>query len=250
MTERLSADSSACPVDSAVLLRENLNQIRQHIADACAACGRSEKEITLLGVTKTVDSERINSAIAAGIRQIGENRVQEFLQKREALHLEGIRTHLIGHLQTNKVEKIVGSVDMIESVDSLRLAQAIASASKKRGIVTDVLVEVNIGGEAAKSGIAPEAAEDLLHQLASLEGIQVRGMMTVPPISETDMEKRRYFSRMKKLFVDIRSKNIDNIHMDILSMGMSDDYIQAILEGSTEVRIGSALFGKRVYPSL
>ena len=112
------------------------------------------------------------------------------------------------------------------------------------------MVEVNIGGEAAKSGIAPEAAEDLLHQLSSLKGIQVRGMMTVPPISETDMEKRRYFSRMKKLFVDIRSKNIDNIHMDILSMGMSDDYIQAILEGSTEVRIGSALFGKRVYPSL
>ena len=174
--------------------------------------------------------------------------MQEFLQKREELRLEGVGVHLIGHLQTNKVERIVGLVDRIESVDSLRVAQAIDAASRKRGIVTEVLVEVNIGGEEAKSGAAPEETEELLCRMAEMQGLRVRGLMTVPPIADTERERRGYFSRMKKLFVDIRDKNIDNIHMDVLSMGMSGDYVQAIREGSTEVRIGSALFGSRVYP--
>lgn len=247
MTEKSSVDRPEQEAFAA-RLRDNLARIREEIAAACAACGRAEEEITLLGVTKTVPADRINMAIEAGIDRIGENRVQEFLQKREELRLEGVGVHLIGHLQTNKVERIVGLVDRIESVDSLRVAQAIDAASRKRGIVTEVLVEVNIGGEEAKSGAAPEETEELLCQMAEMQGLRVRGLMTVPPIADTERERRGYFSRMKKLFVDIRDKNIDNIHMDVLSMGMSGDYVQAIREGSTEVRIGSALFGSRVYP--
>ena len=198
-------------------------------------------------MTKTVDAERINAAIRLGVNEIGENRVQEFLGKRADLELQGVQAHLIGHLQTNKVRQIVGKVQMIQSVDSLRVAQAIHRCSKEQGIVTPILVEVNIGGEEAKSGIAPVELERLLTDIAPLDGIQVRGLMTVPPILEKEREKREIFSKMYQLFVDIGAKNIDNIGMQILSMGMSDDYREAILEGSTMVRIGSALFGKRNY---
>ena len=248
MTEKLSTEAFEAE-DQAFLpmLRENLSRIREDIVRTCACCGRRPEEITLLGVTKTVSPARINMAIGEGIAQIGENRVQEFLGKRDALRLDGVAVHLIGHLQTNKVERIVGQVDMIESVDSLKVADAIDAASRKKGLCTDVLVEVNIGGEEAKSGVSPDETETLLHQLKELSGIRVRGLMTVPPISDTEAEKRAYFSRMRKLFIDIQGKNIDNIYMEILSMGMSSDYIQAIQEGATLVRIGSALFGKRDY---
>ena len=244
MTEKSSVDRPEQEAFAA-RLRDNLARIREEIAAACAACGRAEEEITLLGVTKTVPADRINMAIEAGIDRIGENRVQEFLQKREELRLEGVGVHLIGHLQTNKAAKIVGRVDMIQSIDSLRAAQAVAQASQRLGLTTDVLLEINIGGEEAKSGAAPEEAEELAYAVAALEGIRVRGMMTVPPVCDTERQVRAYFSRMKKLFIDIRDKKIDNTCMDVLSMGMSSDFREAILEGSTMVRVGTALFGRR-----
>ena len=228
-------------------IADNYLRICEQISNACHDAGRSLDEVTLLAVTKTVDAERINAAIRLGVKEIGENRVQEFLGKRDNLELQGVQAHLIGHLQTNKVRQIVGKVQMIQSVDSLRVAQAIHRCSKEQGIVTPILVEVNIGGEEAKSGIAPVELERLLADIAPLDGIQVRGLMTVPPILEKEREKREIFSKMYQLFVDIGAKNIDNIGMQILSMGMSDDYREAILEGSTMVRIGSALFGKRNY---
>ena len=232
---------------------DNLGRIEERIAAACAAAGRKREDVTLLAVTKTVPPARINAAIGAGVTHIGENRVQEFLGKRDALRLDGVDVHLIGHLQTNKVRQIVGRVGMIESVDSLRLAEAISQASLREDNTrilpdgyTEVLVEVNIGGEEQKTGVAPERLGELLYAMATLPGIRVRGLMTVPPILTAPEEQRRVFSQMYKLFIDIRGKNIDNIRMDMLSMGMSSDYEQAILEGSTLVRIGSALFGRRL----
>ena len=232
---------------------DNLGRIEERIAAACAAAGRKREDVTLLAVTKTVPPARINAAIGAGVTHIGENRVQELLGKRDALRLDGVDVHLIGHLQTNKVRQIVGRVGMIESVDSLRLAEAISQASLREDNTrilpvgyTEVLVEVNIGGEEQKTGVAPERLEELLYAMAALPGIRVRGLMTVPPILTAPEEQRRVFSQMYKLFIDIRGKNIDNIRMDMLSMGMSSDYEQAILEGSTLVRIGSALFGRRL----
>ncbi len=239
------ARSSIDPTDA---LYDHLQRIRETIAAACAQAGRREEDVALLAVTKTVDPVRINRALELGVQQIGENRVQEFLSKRDELHLEGKAVHLIGHLQTNKVKSIVGKVQMIESIDSLRVAQAVDAASRACGIVTDVLVEVNIGGEEAKSGVSPQELDSLLEDLSSLSGIRVRGLMTVPPILETEVEKRQIFSQMYQLFIDRKAENRDNRHMDVLSMGMSGDYREAILEGSTQVRVGSALFGARAYP--
>ena len=229
------------------LVYDNLSRIQEQINKACLDAGRSEQDVKLLAVTKTVDPEKINAAIRLGVKQIGENRVQEFLKKKDELVLANTDVHLIGHLQTNKVRQIVGQVQMIESVDSLRLATAISNKSDELGIVTPILVEVNIGGEEAKSGIAPNLLEELLYQIAPLSGVSVQGLMTIPPILEKEQEKRAIFSKMYQLFVDIGSKKIDNIHMQELSMGMSGDFREAILEGSSIVRIGSALFGDRHY---
>lgn len=228
-------------------IAEHYARIRETMLKACADAGRPEDAVSLLAVTKTVEPARINRAIELGVTQIGENRVQEFLSKKDDLHLEGVGMHLIGHLQTNKVRQIVGLADMIESVDSLRIAQAVSDASQKLGRVTDVLVEVNIGREEAKYGVLPEELEPLLEKIASFSGIHVCGLMTVPPILQTESEKRRIFSQMRELFIDIRGKNIDNVDMGVLSMGMSSDYREAILEGATLVRVGSALFGRRTY---
>lgn len=226
---------------------DNLKRVRLSIGEACVKAGRKPEDVLLLGVTKTVPPDRINAAIAAGLERIGENRVQEFLAKKDGLHLSGVEKHLIGHLQTNKVSKIVGEVDMIESVDSVHLAQAVGEASLKRQRTTDVLVEVNIGREEAKSGVLPERLEELLNSIRGFSGIRVRGLMTVAPILDTEREKRTVFSQMYKLFIDIKEKNIDNVAMDVLSMGMSSDYPEAVAEGSTNVRIGSAIFGRRHY---
>lgn len=228
-------------------IADNLQHIREQMTNACVSAGRNPDEVTLLAVTKTVDADRINAAIRLGVQQIGENRVQEFLGKRDDLLLTDVQTHLIGHLQTNKVRQIVGKVQMIQSVDSLRVATAIDRCSRELGIVTPILVEVNIGGEEAKSGASSENLEELLIAIAPLQGIEVRGLMTVPPILHKESEKREIFSKMYQLFVDIREKKLDNITMQILSMGMSGDYREAILEGSTMVRVGSALFGERQY---
>lgn len=240
MTEKLCS-----PDPEFAMVRDNLLRVRESIAAACARAGRREEEITLLAVTKTVPPEKINAAIALGVTKIGENRVQEYLGKREAL--QPVEAHLIGHLQTNKVNQIVGRVAMIQSVDSLRLATALNDASQKRGLITEILAEVNIGGEESKSGVSPEMAAEFCEQLQQLPALRLRGLMTVPPICDQEAEKREYFSKMFRLFVDIRDKNRDNKSMSILSMGMSDDFAEAILEGSTMVRVGSAIFGKRQY---
>ena len=238
MTEKLSASRP---------IAENLSRIREEMRQACLDAGRPEEAVRLLAVTKTVEPESINEAIRLGVNQIGENRVQEYLKKRDALHLDGVQRHLIGHLQTNKVRQIVGQVDMIQSVDSLRLATAIDKRSEELDIVTKILVEVNIGGEEAKSGIEPENLEALLAEIAPMKHVHVCGLMTIPPILEKESEKRKIFSKMYQLFVDIGAKKLDNIDMMELSMGMSGDYREAILEGATMVRIGSALFGQRNY---
>ena len=226
---------------------ENLKTVRENIAQAAVRSGRNPEDIKLMAVTKTVEPEYINFAISRGIDLIGENKVQEFMSKKEFLNLENCKAHLIGHLQTNKVKKIIGEVDMIQSLDSLHLAQEISDRSAALGIVTDVLIEVNIGGEECKTGLELSKLEELIYAAAQMPGLKVRGLMTVPPFSEDSEQTRRFFANMYKLFIDMRSKKIDNISMDILSMGMSGDYCQAIEEGSTLVRVGSAIFGNRRY---
>lgn len=226
---------------------ENLKAVREKIAEAAVRSGRNPEEIKLMAVTKTVEPEYINYAISQGVDLIGENKVQEFMSKKEFLNLEKCSAHLIGHLQTNKVKKIVGEVSMIQSLDSLHLAEEISNRSKALGIVTDVLVEVNIGGEDCKTGLEMSKLEELIYAAAEMPGIKVKGLMTVPPFSEDSEQARGFFKNMYKLFIDMRSKKIDNISMDILSMGMSGDYCQAVEEGSTLVRVGSAIFGNRRY---
>ena len=225
---------------------KNLAHIRERIQRACDAANRDPASVTLMAVTKTVSPDLINVALEAGVTTIGENRVQEFLGKREFLHLDGVDVQLIGNLQTNKVKQIVGKVSTIQSVDSLHLAQAIDKESEKQGILTRVLVEVNVGGEESKSGVAAIETESLLREMALLPHIHVSGLMAIPPITDIPTEKRRNFSILRQLFIDIAGKNIDNIDMDILSMGMSNDYYEAILEGATMIRVGSSLFGARV----
>lgn len=241
MTEKFSNDPRFAAIE------ENLKIIRESIAFAAGLSGRSEGDVRLMAVTKTVEPIYINHALSLGIDLIGENKVQEFLSKKELLRLDGVQAHLIGHLQTNKVKQIVGDVSMIESVDSLRLAKAIADVSKSRGITTDVLIEVNIGGEESKTGLEPSMLPEVLDEISEMNGIFVRGLMTVPPFDEDISKTRNFFSKMHRLFVDIGAKKIDNVSMEILSMGMSADYEAAILEGANLVRVGSALFGARQY---
>ncbi len=240
MTASLSTDQQR--------VLENLQRVEDALCAACAASGRRREDVTLMAVTKTVSPELINTVLDAGVTCIGENRVQEYLGKREALHLDGVSRHLIGHLQTNKVKRIVGEVDMIQSVDSVHLAKAIADAARQteRGVM-DVLVEVNIGGEQSKSGVEPERLSDLIDEIASFEGIRVRGLMTIPPIFHSEAEKRAIFCKMHKLFIDNKAKKVDNVTMELLSMGMSSDFAEAVMEGSTLVRVGSAIFGERQY---
>ncbi len=226
---------------------ENLKIINENIEKAASVSGRKAEEILIMAVTKTVEPERINAAISAGIKYIGENRVQEFLAKREFLNLDGCEAHLIGHLQTNKVRQIVGKVDMIQSVDSLKVAEEIGKRSINNGIVTKVLMEINIGGEAEKFGFPVSTAMEDIYALSEIEGISVLGLMTVPPLSGDSIKNRKYFSNMYRLFVDIGDRNIDNVCMKILSMGMSGDYSDAVMEGANLVRIGSAIFGDRNY---
>ena len=225
----------------------NYRLINERIAEAAERSGRKREDITLLAATKTVDAETINHAISLGLDHIGENRVQELLSKYEQYDLEHCSLQFIGHLQTNKVRQIAGKVDLIQSVDSFKLAKEISSQSIKRDIVTDVLVEVNIGREENKSGVFEENLEELLCQIAQLDGISVKGLMTIPPICENKHKILKYFNNMHKLFIDISEKKLDNVGMTILSMGMSADYYEAILEGATMVRVGSALFGARNY---
>ncbi len=229
-------------------ITENIKIIRENIASAAQKSGRNPEDISLMAVTKTVDPIFINHAIdECGINLIGENRVQEFLSKKEELHLENTDAHLIGHLQTNKVKLIVPHVSMIESVDSVRLAREIGKESAKLGKITDILVEVNVGMENSKFGIDSVLVGEFVAELGEIDNIKVKGLMAIPPICENSATAKKFFSSMYQMFLDIKSKNIDNIDITTLSMGMSGDYKEAIEEGATEVRVGSSLFGKRVY---
>ncbi len=243
MMEKWLPDSDADP--RLKMVEENLKEIRFRMGEAAIRSGRRPEDITLLAVTKTVSPDLINHAIACGVDKIGENRVQEYLSKKPDLHLEGIGVHLIGALQTNKVRKIVGEVEMIQSVDRMHLAQEISRISVEKGLVTNCLVEINIGGEQSKSGVSREEAVELVEQMAQLPGIHVQGLMSIPPICETSAQVRQYFSNMNQLFLDIKAKKLDNVCMKYLSMGMSADYQEAILEGSNLIRPGTALFGSR-----
>ena len=226
---------------------ENLKIIRENIAAAAEKSGRKPEDITLLAATKTVPAAVINHAIREGVTHIGENRVQELCSKYDDLDLTDCRCEFIGHLQTNKVKQLMGKVDRIQSVDSVKLAKEISRLCERDNRVMDILVEVNIGKEENKSGVAPEMLDELLPEIAQFPGIHVKGLMTIPPISQDIVEIRHFFTNMYKYFIDIKAKKMDNINMDFLSMGMSSDYAPAIECGANIVRIGSSLFGKRIY---
>lgn len=230
-----------------LLLEDNLKRVQEEIAETAIKNGRNPEDIKLMAVTKTVCPELINHAIDCGVDLIGENKVQEVLLKKNELHLENCKLHLIGHLQSNKVKKIIGIADMIQSVDSFELASQISRRSEENGIVTDILLEVNIGEDDCKFGYSAQETEEALMKIAQLNGVRVRGMMTVAPNFKDSAKNQSVFANMHKLFIDIGAKKIDNIYMDILSMGMSGDFKEAIAEGSTLVRVGSAIFGDRKY---
>ncbi len=228
-------------------IEENIKHIRHRIAEAAIRSGRSEKDVRLMAVTKTVAPEYINHAIAQGIDLIGENKVQEFLGKKDALNLNGVEAHLIGHLQSNKVRKIITDVDMIQSVDSVSLAQEVERQAEKNGMVAKVLLEINIGGETSKTGMDISLFTENLYQIAQMPHIAIKGLMTIPPVCENNAQLTKFFEQMHQLFIDISGKNIDNVSMDILSMGMSGDFETAIECGSNLVRVGSSIFGARIY---
>ncbi|MFA7636826.1 MAG: YggS family pyridoxal phosphate-dependent enzyme [Monoglobales bacterium] len=226
-------------------IAENIKRVRQRIEDACIRSGRNPDEITLIGVTKTHGADVINEGIAAGITDIGENRVQEITAKYDDIDKRA-KIHLIGHLQTNKVKYIADKVSMIHSVDSFKLAKEISDRSLAVGRVMDILIQLNISGEQSKSGIEPERLDELLEEIQSLKGVFVKGLMTIPPVEVGNMNKtREIFRSLKKISVDKQSKIYDNIKMNILSMGMSNDFEIAIEEGSTMVRVGRAIYGER-----
>lgn len=225
---------------------ENYKEIMDKIASAAVKSGRKAEDITLLAAVKTVSPELINYAIDNGISVIGDNRVQELIAKENEV-TKNVTKHFIGHLQTNKVKDVVGRVALIESVDSVRLAGIIGKESLKIGKVTEILLEVNIGEEESKSGFLADELMSAVSEISKIEGIKVKGLMAIPPICNIADENIQYFSKMRQLFIDIKDKNIDNISMDILSMGMSDDFETAIEYGSTQVRIGTLLFGRRNY---
>jgi len=226
-------------------IADNIKQVRDNIAEAALKSGRSADDVKLVAVTKTKPVEDIRQAVAAGVDAIGENRVQEMLEKREQGAYEGAPLHFIGHLQSNKVNKIVGVCDMIESVSSSALVESVGRRAVSLGIIQDVLIEVNVGRESQKSGVLPEQTEELLALASQTKGIKVLGLMTIPPEYSKNEENCYYFDIMFKLFIDMSAKKYDNVSVRLLSMGMSDSYIDAIRAGSNMVRIGSALFGQR-----
>ena len=228
-------------------ITENVRRIRQEMEKAALSAGRDPKEILLCAATKMNGSDAVREAIAAGVDCCGENRVQELVQKSAENAYEGAPVHFIGHLQTNKVRQVVGKVSLIHSVDSLRLLRAIDSEAKKQGICQDILLEINIGGEESKSGFAPEALFDILEEASAFSGIFIRGLMAIPPICQNPGENTKFFQKMHQLSVDITTKKYDNVSVEIMSLGMSDDFTDAISCGSTMIRVGTAIFVSRGY---
>ena len=228
------------------MISNNLEQVRQRIDEACCRAGRDSEQVTLISVSKTKPLSMLMEAYEAGSRDFGENKVQELLDKIPEMPGD-VRWHMIGHLQRNKVKYIVGKVYMIHSVDSLRLAEEISKEAVKQQTEVNILLEINAAGEESKFGVSPEKAEDLARAVSELPGIRVCGLMTIAPFVENAEDNRQYFRKMRQLSVDIERKNIDNVNMNVLSMGMTGDYSVAVEEGATYVRVGTAIFGEREY---
>ncbi len=227
-------------------ISENIRRTEANIREACIRAGREMQDVTMIAVSKTKPIDMLQEAYDCGCRHFGENKVQELTDKYEQLPKD-IKWHMIGHLQRNKVKYIVDKAYLIHSVDSLRLAEEISKEAGKKGITAHILVEVNIAGEETKFGIAKEEAEELIREIAKLPSIQIEGLMAIAPYVENPEKNRQYFEDLYHLSVDIEQKNIDNINMSVLSMGMTGDYEVAVEEGATYVRIGTGIFGERHY---
>ena len=229
------------------MIAENIAAIRARMDEAARRAGRDPKEILLCAATKMNDASRVREAIAAGVDCCGENRVQELVQKSAEHAYDGAPVHFIGHLQTNKVKQVVGKVELIQSVDRLPLLQCIEKEAALQGIVQDILLEVNVGGEESKSGFTPEETPRIAAEMDAFPHCRLRGLMAIPPVSKNSGDNRRFFAEIQRIAVDIIAKKQHNIRMDILSMGMTDDFEDAIACGSTMVRVGTAIFGARYY---
>lgn len=228
-------------------LRDRILAVQERVARAAEQAGRDPKEITLVAASKMNDAERVRAAIAAGITVCGENRVQELLEKYEQHAYDGADLQFIGTLQTNKVKYLIGKVSLIQSVGSVHLGEAIAKEAAKRGMRQDILLEVNIGREQAKSGLLLEELDEAIARLSEKESLHIRGLMAIPPIADETTKNLSYFHEMRQVFVDILTKKYDNVNMDCLSMGMTNDFETAIACGANMVRIGTAIFGARPY---
>lgn len=226
------------------MIRENLKEVQDKLLQAQEISCRKDGSVLLVAVSKTKPVSDLQEAYRAGVRDFGENKVQELCDKYDQLPKD-IRWHMIGHLQRNKVKYLIGKTALIHSVDSLRLAEEISRQSIKKGVVTDILIEINCAEEESKFGVSFQEAEPLIRQIAQLPAVLVKGLMTVAPNTDDPEENRKYFRQMKQLSVDIARKNIDNVSMDVLSMGMTNDYMTAIEEGSSCVRVGTGIFGMR-----
>lgn len=229
------------------MIAENIRRIRAEMAQAALRAGRDPKEILLCAATKMNGAARVREAIAAGVDCCGENRVQELVQKRAEQAYDGAPVHFIGHLQTNKVRQVVGQVALLQSVDRLALLECVEKEAAKQGVVQDILFEVNVGGEESKSGFDPELVPGLAAKMADFPHCRLRGLMAIPPISEKIGSNCKFFEKIHRISVDITAKKYHNISMDILSMGMTDDFADAIACGSTMIRVGTAIFGARDY---
>ena len=228
-------------------IAENVQRIRSEMAAAALACGRDPKSIQLCAATKMNDADAVRQAIAAGVDCCGENRVQELTAKLAENAYEGAPVHFIGHLQTNKVKQVVGKVDLIQSVDRRNLMEAIEKEKAKKDLCQDILLEINIGGEESKSGFRADEVFQILEELPHFPHLRVRGLMAIPPVSENPGDNLKFFKEISNLSVDISKKKYDNVAMECLSMGMSDDYADATAAGSTMIRIGTAISGRRNY---
>lgn len=228
------------------MINKNISKVRENIVKSCEKAGRNPEEVTLIAVSKTKPVSAIEEALLSGTLDYGENKVQELCDKYDVLP-KNIRWHMIGHLQRNKVKYLVGKTYLVHSVDSLRLAEQIEKEFAKHNQVCDILVEVNIAQEESKFGINAKETEELIRKIAKFEHVRIKGLMTIAPYTEDPESNRDYFREIKKLSVDIRDKNIDNVSMDVLSMGMTGDYMVAVEEGATMVRVGTGIFGERNY---
>jgi len=226
-------------------LRKNLNDVEERICKACMRAGRKREEVTLVAVSKTKPISMLEPIYQEGIREFGENKVQELCEKAESLNSD-IHWHMIGHLQRNKVKQVIQKACLIHSVDSLRLAKQIEIEAEKQERQIPILIEVNIAKEETKFGVSPSETENLLREISVMPHIKVKGLMTSAPYVTNPEENRGYFKNLFQLYLDIRKKNIDNISMEILSMGMTNDYEVAIEEGATHIRVGTGIFGERV----